>query len=166
MVLPDFRSPKHLLDEEIKMSARELKLGAYGGFAGGLLFGAMMGMMGMLPMIGSMVGQPTAGAGFVVHMVNSVIIGAGFALVLGRFVSGTRSGVGVGLAYGGAWWILGPLTLMPLFMGMGLGVNWNAAAAAAMLPSLVGHLMFGGVLGLVYTWLRHRDVGPALATAG
>ena len=148
------------------MSTRELKLGAYGGFAGGLVFGAMMGFMGMLPMIGSMVGQPTAGAGFVVHMVNSVIIGAGFALVLGRFVSGTHSGVGLGLAYGGAWWILGPLTLMPLFMGMGLGVNWNAAAAAAMLPSLVGHLMFGGVLGLVYAWLRHRNVGLALATAG
>ena len=97
-------------------------------------------------------------------MVNSVIIGVGFAMVLGRFVSGIRSGVGLGLAYGGAWWILGPLTLMPLFMGMGFGVNWNAAAAVAMLPSLVGHLMFGGVLGLVYTWLRHRQVGPVLAT--
>ena len=147
------------------MSTRELKLGAYGGFAGGLLFGAMMGFMGMLPMIGSMVGQPTAGAGFAVHMVNSVIIGAGFAIVLGRFVSGTGSGVGIGLAYGGAWWFLGPLTLMPLFMGMGFGVNWNSAAAVAMLPSLVGHLMFGGVLGLVYAWLRHRQVGPVLATA-
>ena len=148
------------------MSTRELKFGAYGGFAGGLVFGAMMGFMGMLPMIGSMVGQPTAAAGFAVHMVNSVIIGVGFAIVLGRFVSGTRAGVGLGLAYGGAWWILGPLTLMPLFMGMGLGVNWNAAAATAMLPSLVGHLMFGGVLGLVYTWLRQRGVDPVLATAG
>ena len=146
------------------MSARELKLGAYGGFAGGLLFGAMMGMMGMLPMIGSMVGQPTAGVGFIVHMVNSVIIGAGFAVLLGRFVSGTSSGVGLGLAYGGVWWILGPLTFMPLFMGMGFGVNWNAAAAVAMLPSLVGHLMYGGVLGLAHAWLRHRDVGPVLAT--
>ena len=147
------------------MSTGELKLGAYGGFAGGLIFGAMMGFMGMLPMIGSMVGQPTAAAGFVVHMVNSVIIGAGFAIVLGRFVSGTPSGVGIGLAYGGVWWILGPLTLMPLLMGMGFGVNWNVAAAAAMLPSLVGHLMYGAVLGLVYSWLRHRAVGPVLATA-
>ena len=85
------------------MNTRELKFGAYGGFAGGLVFGAMMGMMGMLPMIGSMVGQPTAGAGFVVHMVNSVIIGAGFAIVFGRFVSGRGSGMGIGLAYGGAW---------------------------------------------------------------
>ncbi len=147
------------------MSTRELKWGAYGGLAGGLIFGVMMGMMGMLPMIGSMVGQPTAAAGFAVHMANSVIIGVGFAIVLGRFVSGTPSGVGIGLAYGGVWWILGPLTLMPLLMGMGFGVNWNVAAAAAMLPSLVGHLMYGGVLGLVYAWLRHRHVDPVLATA-
>ena len=54
---------------------------------------------------------------------------------------------------------------MPLLMGMGFGVNWNAAAAAAMLSSLVCHLMYGGVLGLVYAWLRHRHVDPALATA-
>ncbi len=147
------------------MSTRELKLGAYGGIAGGLIFGMLMGMMGMLPMIGSMIGQPTVAAGFAVHMANSVIIGVGFAIVLGRFVSGTPSGVGFGLAYGGAWWILGPLTLMPLLMGMGFGVNWNAAAVAAMLPSLVGHLMYGGVLGLVYAWLRHRHVDPVLATA-
>ena len=147
------------------MSTRELKWGAYGGVAGGLIFGAMMGVMGMLPMIGSMVGQPTAAVGFVVHIVNSTIIGAGFAIVLGRFVSGTASGLGAGLAYGGVWWILGPLTLMPLFMGMGFGVNWNAAAAAAMLPSLLGHLMYGSVLGVTYTWLRQRDVGPVLATA-
>ena len=164
MVRLAFPILKDVLHEEIKMSTRELKLGAYGSFAGGLIFGAMMGMMGMLPMIGSMIGQPTAAAGLAVHMVNSVIIGVGFAMVLGRFVSGIRSGVGLGLAYGGAWWILGPLTLMPLFMGMGFGVNWNAAAAVAMLPSLVGHLMFGGVLGLVYAWLRHRQVGPVRAT--
>ncbi len=122
-------------------------------------------MMGMLPMIGSMIGQPTVAAGFVLHMANSVIIGVGFAILLGQCVSGTASGMGFGLAYGGAWWILGPLTLMPLLMGMGFGVNWNVAAAAAMFPSLVGHLMYGGVLGLVYTWLRHRAVGPVLATA-
>jgi len=147
------------------MSTRELKAGAYGSIAGGLIFGVMMGMMGMLPVIGSMVGQPTAAAGFVLHMANSVIIGVAFAIVLGRFVSGTASGAGFGLAYGGVWWMLGPLTLMPLLMGMSFGVNWNAATTAAMLPSLVGHLMYGGVLGLVYAWLRHRDVGPALATS-
>ncbi len=146
------------------MNARNLKLGVYGGLAGGVVFGAMMGVMGMLPMIGKMVGQPSAAAGAMVHLVNSAIIGAGFAVVLGQFVSGVRSGTVAGLLYGAAWWFLGPLTLMPLFMGMGLGVNWSAAAAAAMLPSLGGHLVYGTILGASYAWLRQQDATRAQAT--
>ena len=61
--------------------------------------------------------EPSAFIGFAVHMVNSVIIGVGFALVLGPVVVGMGSGLTAGLAYGAAWWVLGPLTLMPLFMG-------------------------------------------------
>jgi uncharacterized membrane protein YagU involved in acid resistance len=147
------------------MNTRGLKWGVFGGVAGGLIFGGIMGMMGMLPMIGQMVGQPSAFAGFAVHMINSVIIGVGFALVLGGLVSSLTTGLTSGLAYGAAWWLLGPLTLMPLMMGMGLGVNWNAEAAAAMLPSLMGHLMYGAILGVTYAWLEQNDGATALATA-
>ena len=135
------------------MNVKQIKYGIYGGLAGGLVFGAMMGMMGMLPMVGKLVGQPSAGIGFIVHMVNSAIIGVGFAFVLGRLVTSVGSGLGYGLLYGGAWWLLGPLTLMPLFLGMGLGVNWNLTAAANMLPSLMGHLIFGAILGVGYAAL-------------
>ena len=135
------------------MNVKQIKYGIYGGLAGGLVFGAMMGMMGMLPMVGKLVGQPSAGIGFIVHMVNSAIIGVGFALVLGRLVTSVGSGLRYGLLYGGAWWFLGPLTLMPLLLGMGLGVNWNLTAAANMLPSLIGHLIYGAILGLGYAVL-------------
>ena len=145
------------------MNVRSITLGVYGGLAGGVVFGVMMGMMGMLPMIGKMVGQPSAAAGFIVHLINSAIIGAGFAVLFGRSVSGIGDGLRKGLLYGGVWWLLGPLTLMPLFMGMGLGVNWNVAAAVAMLPSLVGHLMYGAILGSGYVWLRERSPGYAAA---
>ncbi len=145
------------------MNQRNIALGVYSGLAGGVVFGAMMGMMGMLPMIGKMVGQPSAAAGLTVHLINSAIIGAGFALVFGRFVSGIGGGLRKGLLYGGVWWLLGPLTLMPLFMGMGLGVNWSVVAAVTMLPSLVGHLMYGAILGTSYAWLRDRSGGYATA---
>ena len=138
------------------MNSRNILLGVYGGLAGGVVFGAMMGTMGMLPMIGKMVGHPTVVTGFIVHLINSAIIGAGFAVVFGRLVSGIGSGLLNGLLYGGVWWVLGPLTLMPLFLGMGLGVNWNVTAAVNMLPSLVGHLLFGAILGVGYAWLRLR----------
>ena len=54
--------------------------------------------------------------------------------------------------------MLGPLTLMPLFLGMGLGVNWNLAAAANALPSLVGHVIFGGLLAAYFGVFRQRVI--------
>ncbi len=146
------------------MNARNLKLGVYGGLLGGAVFGMMMGMMGMLPMIGQMVGQPSALVGFAVHMVNSAIIGLGFVVVFGRSAHGFGSGITTGMAYGIAWWLLGPLTLMPLFMGMGFGANWSLAAAQSMLPSLVGHIMYGVILGTSYVWLRQRSLQPVTVT--
>ena len=117
-------------------------------------------------MIGAMVGVPSASLGFVVHMLISVTIGATYAGLLAT--GGLRGGVGSGLAYGLIWWILGPLTLMPLFMGMGLGANWNVAAAQLAVPSLVGHLVFGAILGAAYGRLQNptaRGVRHGHATA-
>ena len=131
------------------MNATSIKHGVFGGLADGVVFGAMMGM---LPMIGNMVGIPSAWVGLFVHLGISAAIGGSFAVLLDA--GGWRGGVATGLAYGFAWWMLGPLTLMPAFMGMGLGVNWNLAAMGQAMPSLLGHLIFGAVLGVTYRWLR------------
>ena len=139
------------------MNLTSIKYGVYGGLVGGVVFGVMMGMMGMLPMIGSMAGIPTAWAGFLMHMMISAMIGATFA-VLVEWMS-WPSGISTGLGYGALWWILGPLTLMPLLMGMGVGANWNAGAVAQAMPSLVGHLVFGGILGWTHARLGQVPVG-------
>ncbi len=136
------------------MNAKQIGYGIFGGLAGGLVFGAMMGVMGMLPMVGKLVGQPSAATGFIVHMVISAFIGAGFALALGRLATGIASGIRYGLLYGAAWWVLGPLTFMPLFLGMGFGANLNFTAAVNMFPSLVGHLLYGAILGISYVSLQ------------
>ena len=139
------------------MNPKSIKNSALGGLAGGLLFGLMMGAMGTLPMIGKMVGLPNAAAGFVVHMIISASIGIGFGIVFGRVKLSIGNGLLAGATYGALWWLLGPLTLMPLFMGMGFGVNWTSAAVAAMFPSLIGHLMFGFVLGSTFSLLQRRS---------
>ena len=41
-----------------------------------------------------------------------------------------------GVAYGFGWWLLGPLTLLPILLGG--SPQWTVAAAAALFPSLVG----------------------------
>ena len=107
-------------------------------------------------MIGQMVGSPSATVGFIVHLIISASIGGSFAVLFHAFVNGTGTGLEYGAAYGAAWWFLGPLTLMPLAMGMGLGVNWNAGAAGQMLPSLVGHLIYGLILGYTYARLGEQ----------
>ncbi len=146
------------------MNMKNIQNGAYAGVVGGVVFGAMMGMMGMLPMIGQMVGSPSATAGFIVHIFISASIGGSFAVLFHSVLKGTGSGLGYGVAYGAAWWFLGPLTLMPLMMGMGLGVNWNAIAAGQMLPSLIGHLIYGLILGYTTTRLQSRPISAASCT--
>jgi hypothetical protein len=113
-----------------------------------------MGMMGILPMIAKMAGSSSAAAGFGIHLIISAIIGVIFAVVVGGRLRTVGALAAAGLIYGLVWWLLGPLTLMPLFMGMGVGVNWTGAAMTAAMPSLVGHLVYGGILGAVYAWLE------------
>lgn len=122
--------------------------GVVGGVAGGLVFGAMMGMMGMLPMVASVIGSQSAAVGFLYHMFNSVIIGAVFGLLFGGLSHTYGQGAAWGLLYGAIWWVLGPLVLMPLMLGMGL--QFGMALTPPMLMSLAGHLIYGLLTGLVY----------------
>jgi uncharacterized membrane protein YagU involved in acid resistance len=145
-------------EREDTMSSNRFLHGVYGGLAGGVIFGGMMGMMGMLPMIAKMAGSSSPAIGFGIHLIISAIIGATFAIVVGDRLRTVGSLIAAGLVYGLAWWFLGPLTLMPLMMGMGLGVNWTVNAMTGAMPSLVGHLVYGGILGGVYAWLQ-RSVG-------
>jgi hypothetical protein len=123
----------------------------------------MMGMMGMLPMMAKMAGRSSAAVGFGVHLVISAIVGAIFAVLVGGRLRTVGSLVAAGLIYGLVWWLLGPLTLMPLFMGMGVGVNWTGAAMTAAMASLAGHLVYGAILGAVYAWLERSIAVPRRA---
>ena len=81
---------------------------------------------------------------------------------LGKRDGGKRARL-AGLGYGAAWWVLGPLTFMPWIMGMDLAANWTAADVRASLPSLMGHLVFGLVLGIVYHRLQSAGSKGTLA---
>jgi hypothetical protein len=134
---------------------RRLAWGALAGLAGGLVFGLMMTMMGMIGMVGALAGQPgSAAAGWLVHLVISAIIGAGFALFAPALGLGYAKLIAGGLIYGLAWWFLGPLLIMPTMMGM--GPQLSAAGMSAALPSLWGHLLFGAVTALAWGWLARR----------
>ncbi len=132
----------------------KLIAGAVAGLVGGVLFGILMGMMGMLPMVAGLIRSDNAVVGFIVHMVLSAIIGAGFGLVFGARALDFQSGGLWGAVYGVIWWILGPLLIMPILLGM--GPQFGMALTMPMLMSLVGHLIYGVATGLVYPVVLRR----------
>lgn len=133
------------------MQQSQLNAGILGGLIAGVVFGIMMGALGMFPMVGKLIGQETVTAGFVLHLIFSVIIGLIFSVIFGKAVVNAGQSAIYGLIYGVAWWILGPLVIMPVWLGM--GVQLSAAGAQMALPSLWGHLSYGLILGLLYPTL-------------
>ncbi|RAX45502.1 hypothetical protein DQ354_09865 [Arthrobacter sp. AQ5-06] len=103
-----------------------------------------MAMMGMLPMIASMVGSDSAVVGFGIHIVISILIGLGLTVPFAGLLSSYGRAALIGLAYGALWWVLGPLLIMPTMLGMPL---FMVDATATW--SLMGHLVYGVTLALV-----------------
>ena len=147
--------------------------GVVGGLIAGVVFGMMMQMMTaptpdgkempMMQMVAMVVRSESMAVGWLYHLFNSAVIGAIFGWVLGGKAQGYSTGLGWGAAYGVFWWILGAQILMPIFLGM-------PPFASIMMPpmrmvavgSLVGHLIFGLILGASYVWLT-RPTGVTVA---
>lgn len=127
--------------------------GALAGLGGGIVFGMMMAMMGMLPMVAMLAGSESAAVGFVVHMVISAGIGGVYGLVASRLPRTAGAATIAGAANGIVWWILGALILMPLMLGMPQMVfhvgqpQWF---------SLIGHLVYGVITALLFLPLSRR----------
>ena len=136
-----------------KMDTRALWLGAVAGIIGGIPFGMLMGMMGMMPMIGMLVGVESAFVGVLVHAAISAITGALYGFFAVRFPLTWRNAVLGGLIYGVIWWVLGALILMPALLGM---FEMIFVIGQMQWMSLLGHIIFGEVLALSFVWLYRR----------
>jgi uncharacterized membrane protein YagU involved in acid resistance len=126
--------------------------GIVGGLAGGVVFGLLMAMMDMIGMVAQLVGSSSAAVGWIVHLAISAFIGASFAVLLGSRAKTLVPAALVGMGYGVVWWVLGALLIMPAQLGMPV-FELNTTAW----QSLMGHLLFGLVLGIVYVVLARRE---------
>jgi hypothetical protein len=140
----------------MNLTSDRLIHGILAGLAGGVVFGLMMTMTGMIGMVGALAGRPgDVAVGWVLHLVISAFIGATFGVIA---PSSTDMGKLLlsGGAYGIVWWVLGPLLMMPIMMGM--GPQLSAAGIQNAIPSLIGHIMFGLVAGATFAWLNARSL--------
>jgi hypothetical protein len=157
-----------------EMIVRNTLLGAVAGLVAGLVFGMMMQMMTapapdgsqipMMRMVAMVIRSDSVAAGWVYHLFNSAVIGAIFGALLGTRVQGYSTGLGWGALYGVVWWVLGGLILMPVLLGM---PPFASLVMAPMRPialgSMMGHIIYGLILGAGYVWLATRQAAAQSA---
>lgn len=158
--------------------------GAVGGAVGAAVFGFLMWLVDpaavavAIPEIYGL--EPFSAVGWAMHIAHGVVLGLVFGflvtrnLILGTLrtevetdaLSQTSVGlrlVGAGFVFGLAVWAILPLLILPVWAdAMGGGAGGFPTAAA---ESLIGHLLFGTVLGLVFATivdLSDRRTGEPL----
>ena len=141
--------------------------GGLAGLAGGLALAATMLELGRLEIFSELAGAVSQLAGFIFVLAAAVLLGAGFGVLVWRQRPSAGETMIWGLVYGAAWWYLGRLTVLPLLQGKGL--TWDTDSARAAFPDLLGLMLFGAIMGLVYVslrWLRHVQAETPRARRG
>ena len=124
----------------------------------------MKSMMGVMPeldvvaMLSAMMGQSdTLAIGWVMHFViGTVVWGILFSLLVSSLPGGSI--VTKGLIFGAGAWLLMMIVVMPM---AGAGLFGMKLGMMAPMMTLILHVIFGAVLGVVYQMLA----GPDYATS-
>lgn len=144
--------------------------GAVGGIVGSLLFGGLLWVIDpdivteTIPAIYGL--PPAAPVGWVFHLIHGLVLGVLFGFLVSRpviggtltadaetdFIDAMRPGVrltAAGIIYGLAVWTALPVIALSIWGTIG-GVGDPAFPATA-LESLVGHLLYGLLLGALFS---------------
>lgn len=142
---------------------RAIVAGGLAGTFAGLLFGQWVSSGNYFPLLAGYHELGSRSATMVLHFVVALLIGATFGVLFQDDVRGYGSSMAWGLAYGIFWWFLGPLTFSRVAARLPLG--WSVEEGRNLFGSLVGHILYGLMLGVTYAafdhlWLRlfiHSD---------
>ncbi|MBA3944401.1 MAG: hypothetical protein H0X37_07540 [Herpetosiphonaceae bacterium] len=136
---------------------RALVVGGLAGIVGGWAFGKWMEQINFFLIIAGLVGSTSRAVGMALHYAIAIVIGISFGFLFQRDLRGLGSSLVWGMAYGLFWWFLGPLTLLPLFQGRAL--DWSYERGGALFGSLVGHIIYGLIVGLIYAAVDRLWIG-------
>jgi hypothetical protein len=120
---------------------RSLQWGALAGFAGGLVSSPFMFAAHVLSNVAGVATQLSSVTGLLVHLLVSTLIGMSYGILFRDEASNLAMAGAWGWVFGLIWWYVGPLTLLPLILTG--EIDWRITAASALLPSLLGHLIYG-----------------------
>ena len=143
---------------------REIAAGAVAGLIGGAVFALAMQERGLTADVTGLLGLSSSAGGLSLHLLLGALAGAGFGAIFRYQPHSYATTMTSGVVYGLIVWIIGPLTLRPILDGV--SPTWSADDAVAAFPSLIGHLMFGGLTGLVFHLLATLDRSRRPAAEG
>lgn len=137
------------------MTMRAVALGAFSGLAAGAVAGVILHILWVLPALSLLVARPpTPGTGWAVHLGISLLAGALFGIAA-QFIRQSRSTlILAGILSGLLVFLLGPLTLVP----MAIGLPPQFRFIAKWLPVAAAYLVFGALLGAVHYAALGRPV--------
>jgi hypothetical protein len=127
---------------------RSLEWGGLAGLAGGIVSSPLMFAAHVLTSVAGVGTHLSAGSGLLVHLLVSALIGMSYGVLFRDEASNLAMAGAWGWLFGLIWWYAGPLTLLPLILTG--EIDWRVTAASALLPSLLGHLIYGACTGLLF----------------
>ena len=142
---------RHLQAESMRVSRGALLRGALAGLFGAVLLGVMLNAQDQLLAFSAMMTSDSLVVAWLVTLSVGLVAGVGFAILYPRPTEGAGAGLIRGTVYGLLWWVVGALSLVPVFSGVGL--TWTLDEVRGVFATLPGYLLFGATLALFYHWL-------------
>src|SRR5260370_428663 len=128
--------------------ARAVVAGSFSGTLAGLIFSRWMYVGEFFPLLAGFGELKSRTLAVSLHFGIALLIGATFGLLFQSDVWSYGSSMGWGLGYAIFWWFFGQLTILPVIAGAPL--DWSADKGSQLFGSLVGHIRYGLILGVVY----------------
>ncbi|MGA2016809.1 MAG: hypothetical protein ABSH26_07610 [Opitutaceae bacterium] len=137
--------------------ARATIAGGAAGVAAALIFSRWMYVGNFYPLTSGFGELSTHAGSVLLHFSVACMIGCTFGMLFQADVRNAGSAMGWGMAYGMFWWFLGQIVLFPIAAGR--NADWSHVRASRLFGPMVGHILFGLILGIVYsvtdaTWKR------------
>jgi len=160
------------------MSARRttsIEAGAAAGLVGGIASGVLLQLTRMttvsgaqapaMALVAAAAHVAPAPAAWIVYLVYTALIGAAFGALLARQDVGEGSGIVWGVLYGGFWWIVSGLVVIPALHGVGpLTPAAVDIIRGASLPWFAAMLVDGAFTGGVYAVVMRQSPPAARDT--
>lgn len=146
---------------------RRIITGILAGLLAGVAFGILMTLIKvpngqgekvlMMRVVAMVVGSESLVIGWLYHFFNASVIGGMFGALYGDKIKNFKSGAQYGSMYGVVWWISGGLILMPVFLGNHVfGPLIYEEMRPLAYASLLGHLIYGLILGIASAAIKRR----------